>query len=77
MDKISSTFIQCPICKQESFEVIRVGNAPATQLAVSHLDRLYESIRQAAYAQCEKCGYESDGHDLIDFLEQFTLEEGE
>jgi hypothetical protein len=78
MSHISSVFTVCPQCKEETLEIVRVGEDRNFKLpSASSLNSLYASIRQAALAQCELCGYEIDGDDLIDFLERSLLEEGE
>ena len=76
MNSVSNVFVRCPQCKEEDvFEIIRVGAKPDSQLpTASSMDTLYASIRQAAYAQCELCGFELDGNELVDYLETALLE---
>jgi hypothetical protein len=72
---VTNFFIVCPQCKQETLEVIKVGDGNMNLSSAKDLSRLYETIRQAAYAECETCGKTISGDELVDFMERTLLEE--
>jgi Zn finger protein HypA/HybF involved in hydrogenase expression len=70
--------LKCPACESESLEVF--GSSGKIEVAdfvgSSMVNKLFEIMKTAAYAECSSCGKTLDDDELDSFLEK-TLIEGE